>query len=110
MPVNIAASFPLADKDGGTFNRYDSYNLTSTSEYTTDKINVTGVLNYNSNVNKLAVDADNQSVGTVNVYATERVKFSAFSGEVRRSEEHTSELQSLMRISYAVFCLKKKKK
>src|SRR3546814_1968365 len=30
-------------------------------------------------------------------------------GSLRRSEEHTSELQSLMRISYAVFCLKKKK-
>src|SRR3546814_1530011 len=30
-------------------------------------------------------------------------------GAVFRSEEHTSELQSLMRISYAVFCLKKKK-
>src|SRR3546814_10319185 len=30
-------------------------------------------------------------------------------GEFARSEEHTSELQSLMRISYAVFCLKKKK-
>src|SRR3546814_4242552 len=30
--------------------------------------------------------------------------------EEGRSEEHTSELQSLMRISYAVFCLKKKKK
>src|SRR3546814_5863123 len=30
--------------------------------------------------------------------------------EGRRSEEHTSELQSLMRISYAVFCLKKKNK
>src|SRR3546814_5875421 len=29
--------------------------------------------------------------------------------ELARSEEHTSELQSLMRISYAVFCLKKKK-
>src|SRR3546814_10456933 len=29
-------------------------------------------------------------------------------GEPARSEEHTSELQSLMRISYAVFCLKKK--
>src|SRR3546814_1385108 len=29
--------------------------------------------------------------------------------DVTRSEEHTSELQSLMRISYAVFCLKKKK-
>src|SRR3546814_4063895 len=32
------------------------------------------------------------------------------SGVDFRSEEHTSELQSLMRISYAVFCLKKKKK
>src|SRR3546814_3423085 len=34
-----------------------------------------------------------------------------FRGQARtlRSEEHTSELQSLMRISYAVFCLKKKK-
>src|SRR3546814_4984552 len=31
-------------------------------------------------------------------------------GAHARSEEHTSELQSLMRISYAVFCLKKKKK
>src|SRR3546814_5160971 len=30
-------------------------------------------------------------------------------GDKGRSEEHTSELQSLMRISYAVFCLKKKK-
>src|SRR3546814_8214432 len=30
--------------------------------------------------------------------------------QTRRSEEHTSELQSLMRISYAVFCLKKKSK
>src|SRR3546814_1445709 len=34
---------------------------------------------------------------------------SSVSVTVRRSEEHTSELQSLMRISYAVFCLKKKK-
>src|SRR3546814_7325006 len=37
-------------------------------------------------------------------------KLAAFSGcfAYPRSEEHTSELQSLMRISYAVFCLKKK--
>src|SRR3546814_3611850 len=33
----------------------------------------------------------------------------AVAREQQRSEEHTSELQSLMRISYAVFCLKKKK-
>src|SRR3546814_6006834 len=34
--------------------------------------------------------------------------FLVINGDVWRSEEHTSELQSLMRISYAVFCLKKK--
>src|SRR3546814_9942186 len=36
--------------------------------------------------------------------------FGLEAGDRVRSEEHTSELQSLMRISYAVFCLKKKKK
>src|SRR3546814_7936404 len=36
-----------------------------------------------------------------------RVAASAGKAETGRSEEHTSELQSLMRISYAVFCLKK---
>src|SRR3546814_7139528 len=40
----------------------------------------------------------------------ELAAFSWTSEEGQRSEEHTSELQSLMRISYAVFCLKKKKK
>src|SRR3546814_10707231 len=35
---------------------------------------------------------------------------SVFHGNGERSEEHTSELQSLLRISYAVFCLKKKNK
>src|SRR3546814_3152908 len=38
-----------------------------------------------------------------------RIRFpEQFCREIFRSEEHTSELQSLMRISYAVFCLKKK--
>src|SRR3546814_3063762 len=47
-----------------------------------------------------------------NRYATIRLpEYLAFFGGRRfRSEEHTSELQSLMRISYAVFCLKKKNK
>src|SRR3546814_5614336 len=39
-----------------------------------------------------------------------RAPHRATTGAVHRSEEHTSELQSLMRISYAVFCLKKKNK
>src|SRR3546814_1278056 len=38
-----------------------------------------------------------------------RGEWHAAHGAAQRSEEHTSELQSLMRISYAVFCLKKKK-
>src|SRR3546814_3775992 len=42
--------------------------------------------------------------------ATARALAGALIGLSCRSEEHTSELQSLMRISYAVFCLKKKKK
>src|SRR3546814_4679332 len=37
-------------------------------------------------------------------------EFFSLAPDEYRSEEHTSELQSLMRISYAVFCLKKKKK
>src|SRR3546814_12883757 len=37
------------------------------------------------------------------------VRFLVVGAKSHRSEEHTSELQSLMRISYAVFCLKKKK-
>src|SRR3546814_3980588 len=40
----------------------------------------------------------------------ERMEKDGLVGQADRSEEHTSELQSLMRISYAVFCLKKKKK
>src|SRR3546814_1560286 len=49
--------------------------------------------------------------GGVAAEGFERVAGSAATapGDAARSEEHTSELQSLMRISYAVFCLKKKK-
>src|SRR3546814_945874 len=42
------------------------------------------------------------------VHAVGNRSRSGFEGPAFRSEEHTSELQSLMRISYAVFCLKKK--
>src|SRR3546814_8957088 len=49
--------------------------------------------------------------GMVELAATVVGQHNAIHPELRsRSEEHTSELQSLMRISYAVFCLKKKNK
>src|SRR3546814_4731014 len=45
------------------------------------------------------------------LFADEGARYAAALAQAGvRSEEHTSELQSLMRISYAVFCLKKKKK
>src|SRR3546814_6207776 len=43
-------------------------------------------------------------------YRHNDIRHSRSKFEQDRSEEHTSELQSLMRISYAVFCLKKKKR
>src|SRR3546814_1311635 len=45
---------------------------------------------------------------TAQTYGVDPAKIRATLAQAERSEEHTSELQSLMRISYAVFCLKKK--
>src|SRR3546814_9183382 len=62
-------------------------------------------------VELLVASGANVAVADINDEAGEAV-VAASGGKAAyfRSEEHTSELQSLMRISYAVFCLKKKKK
>src|SRR3546814_8122726 len=52
------------------------------------------------------VDAIVSELGS---FALDRDRSLLIVNQLARSEEHTSELQSLMRISYAVFCLKKKK-
>src|SRR3546814_15195481 len=71
---------------------------------------------------RLPAIADQRGIGTGRVILGEKQRPVAAPGnidqplsaqlatdrQIRRSEEHTSELQSLMRISYAVFCLKKK--
>src|SRR3546814_5606186 len=49
-----------------------------------------------------------RDVGKAEIAAEDERRVTRFNDKTR-SEEHTSELQSLMRISYAVFCLKKKK-
>src|SRR3546814_1835756 len=49
-----------------------------------------------------------RAISSLNAEASSSASRGASLSSVRRSEEHTSELQSLMRISYAVFCLKKK--
>src|SRR3546814_5078089 len=50
-----------------------------------------------------------EQVAPVMLHVQQRGDFVEKALRLHRSEEHTSELQSLMRISYAVFCLKKKK-
>src|SRR3546814_5701238 len=54
-----------------------------------------------------AAQTSGDGAGPGTLFDLENVK--VLKGPQGRSEEHTSELQSLMRISYAVFCLKKKK-
>src|SRR3546814_5309072 len=54
------------------------------------------------------IQADSQGLFTA-IFVMDRSGLNAGQSAIR-SEEHTSELQSLMRISYAVFCLKKKTK
>src|SRR3546814_3894657 len=56
----------------------------------------------------MLVSALRRDLPPVNRRTLEYYAVSALVGVAGRSEEHTSELQSLMRISYAVFCLKKK--
>src|SRR3546814_4673444 len=77
--------------------------VVSRGEYPRDVIEIvmTGLLSVNSNLpfSSVFVPAPVPAIFTV-----------APGSGTPRSEEHTSELQSLMRISYAVFCLKKKKK
>src|SRR3546814_10074632 len=50
--------------------------------------------------------SEDGKVTPLDVKAGDRILFGKWSGTEVRSEEHTSELQSLMRSSYAVFCLK----
>src|SRR3546814_4563213 len=57
---------------------------------------------------KAVVQADFEEAGDEDVIRKLLGDLTAAECDVSRSEEHTSELQSLMRISYAVFCLKKK--
>src|SRR3546814_2715491 len=70
----------------------------------------------NNKVSQVIALSTDKAASPVNLYgasklASDKIFVAAnnLSGSLGRSEEHTSELQSLMRISYAVFCLKKKK-
>src|SRR3546814_8879824 len=76
----------------GTYPLTDKLNLTAGIRYTRDKVTYTG----STKIAGTTIDLDPEQTKTL-------------VSKKPRSEEHTSELQSLMRTSYAVFCLKKKK-
>src|SRR3546814_10604582 len=81
---------------------FDSYSLRAESKDAISQL--AEVLNkYDST--EVVVEGHTDNVGTDSY----NLKLSKQRARAVRSEEHTSELQSLMRISYAVFCLKKKK-
>src|SRR3546814_2066303 len=63
-----------------------------------------------TDVRWIAEPASGKKAPRASVSSTASRAATRVSTDRARSEEHTSELQSLMRISYAVFCLKKKKK
>src|SRR3546814_3885837 len=70
-----------------------------------------GLVNVSVGGVRLAPDASARRSSWYRATSQDTARPSALDHEPRsRSEEHTSELQSLMRISYAVFCLKKKNK
>src|SRR3546814_9654050 len=67
---------------------------------------VVGIDNFNDYYDPSLKDARAATLNARRGFRMERMDIA----DAERSEEHTSELQSLMRISYAVFCLKKTKK
>src|SRR3546814_4530274 len=69
-----------------------------------DNVQAGEMVEFANGVQGMALNLEADNVGVVIFGSDSEIK------EGDRSEEHTSELQSLMRISYAVFCLKKKKK
>src|SRR3546814_1134595 len=83
------------DMDADTIGASIEINTTSAFDRKKPFVSVTAEGSYNDLTEKLSPKGS--------------VDFATRLGEDFRSEEHTSELQSLMRISYAVFCLKKKK-
>src|SRR3546814_8326599 len=84
------------------------------SEGIDETMSIDGCLHSLFGASKVAADVLTQEYGRYFGLRTGAFRGGCLTGphhsgvELHRSEEHTSELQSLMRISYAVFCLKKK--
>ncbi len=83
MPVELAANFPFARKDGQLYNRYKSFAITGNLNYELDDVTITSVSNYNWNNNRWACACDFQTPAVPMVFATENSSWKAFSSELR---------------------------
>src|SRR3546814_5835265 len=101
------ATFFLSLSAGRTFDEFlDQQHVAVIGEQLANTLHVTDLANSPTIfVNGVPFAA----IGIVSAVSQGSAPLSAVTVPAARSEEHTSELQSLMRISYAVFCLKKKK-
>ncbi|MFA7441012.1 MAG: TonB-dependent receptor [Sphingomonadaceae bacterium] len=83
MPATLN-DIPYARKDGRLYNKYNSWGVTGTLEYSTDDFTITSVTNYNHNRNRFTFDGDYQSTTSgAGTFATENTKYRAFSSEMR---------------------------
>src|SRR3546814_1647232 len=109
---DVCSSVLLADGPATIVAKTGAYNMETETVAVPGTVQVKGANGYRIDASNVAVDLNTRSLageggveGTLNIG---RFSANRLTADLR-SEEHTSELQSLMRISYAVFCLKKKK-
>src|SRR3546814_1568215 len=98
--------------DGPSTTVYNRFNRWSRRGFWTkllDALAGAGAVTKSTAIDSTYIKAQRSAFGGKGGARRRRSVVLAAAGQPRRSEEHTSELQSLMRISYAVFCLKKKK-
>ncbi|QXQ07094.1 TonB-dependent receptor [Sphingosinicellaceae bacterium] len=93
LPVDIAAVYPYAKKDGALYNTYKSYQGTGTINYKLDNVTLTSITNYNHNDNRFACDCDFLSGA---VWATENSSFHAFSEEFRAQTDFDSPINLMV--------------
>src|SRR3546814_7174975 len=98
-PASVALHHKLCHTLGGTFDMPHAQTHTAVPPH---------AIAYNAPSVPEAMERASRALGGGDP-ATKLYELAVGLGAEMRSEEHTSELQSLMRISYAVFCLKKKK-
>lgn len=98
-PIDFAANFPYAKKNGSQYNDYKSKAITLNLEYDLDKLNFTWVSNWNKNTNDWACNCDFQgNPGTV--FATEHSPFTALSSELRALTTTDGPLNGMLGLYY----------